>query len=218
VRARARWPAADAHFVRQQQEAFSRTESYLIAAFTEGIRYEFVPTQQYSASAFGGPGEITLRGPRHGPAPLHFIGRISKVHLPILARPKSYFDLPLVYGMRYSGCRLGYRLARTSDAKLTVTGLVPRRSSSDWPYEQYPSLLPYVPLKLGRRRRMTYEAFARRYPNMADAQPADLVVVVPPPFGIGVSLWGPIGDAEGVTLVFECDVSRRAITAYNICT
>jgi hypothetical protein len=182
------------------------------------MAYEFARAHQYSPTVFGGPGEIVLGGVRHGPAPLHFIGRVSAVHVPILAEQRPLFGLPLLYGMRYSGCRLSYRLDRRSDRKVSLTSLTPRRSSRDWPYEHYPSLLPYVPLEIKQRRRMSYRAFARKYPNLANTQPASLVVVVPPPFSIGVSLWGPVGDAEEVTIVFECDVSRNTVEAYNICT
>jgi hypothetical protein len=190
----------------------------LITAYAEGVAYTFTPGLQYSPSVFGGPGEVAWRGLRHGPEPLHFIGRLSNFHLPILARVEHYFDLPLLYGMRYSGCCLTYQVAPNSDSQLNLKALTPRRSSKDWPYEQYPPLLPYIPLRVGRRRRITYRAFARRYPNLADTQPATLVVVVPAMFNIGVSLWGRWGDGEGVTIVFECDVARRTVKAYNVCT
>ena len=140
------------------------------------------------------------------------------MHLPILAEQRPLFELPLLYGMQYSGCCLSYRLGLRSDRKVSLTSITPRRSSRGWPYEHYPTLLPYVPLSIKQRRRMSYRAFARGYPNLSNTQPASLVVVVPPPSSIGVSLWGPVGDAEEVTIVFECDVARETVKAYNICT
>jgi hypothetical protein len=53
---------------------------------------------------------------------------------------------------------------------------------------------------------------------MADEQPAELLVAVPPPATLGFSMWGPDGDREGVTVVFECDLAERTIRAYNRCT
>jgi hypothetical protein len=53
---------------------------------------------------------------------------------------------------------------------------------------------------------------------MKDDQPSDVIVLVPPPMTIGVSLWSREGDAEGVTSVFECDLSAKKVVAYNVCT
>ena len=35
---------------------------------------------------------------------------------------------------------------------------------------------------------------------------------------IGVSVWGREGDAEGVAMVFECDLKEMKVTTYNVCT
>ena len=41
------------------------------------------------------------------------------------------------------------------------------------------------------------------HPNVPDRQPAELVVIVPPPATLGVSYGQDAGDFEGVTIVFE---------------
>jgi hypothetical protein len=156
---------------------------------------------------------------RHGPAPLHFIGRLAAIHLPILAKVKPPLDLPLLYGLRFSGCHMSYSLGSGRDpAHIKLTAITPRRSVPDWPYEHYPVLLPYIPLRVSRPHHLSYRAFANRYDNMSVKQPAPLIVTVPPPFDIGLSLWGPMGDAENVTMVFECNLAARIVTAYNVCT
>lgn len=30
--------------------------------------------------------------------------------------------------------------------------------------------------------------------------------------------WGKWGDAEGVSMVFECDLKAKRVKAYNVCT
>jgi hypothetical protein len=77
--------------------------------------------------------------------------------------------------------------------------------------------LPYVPLQVGVTRRSTYEEFAQSFPNMP-GQPPELVVVVPSPVSLGVSLWGGHGiGGDDVIMVFECDLQDRIVYASNRC-
>jgi hypothetical protein len=41
------------------------------------------------------------------------------------------------------------------------------------------------------------------------------VVAVPPPATIGISLWSG-ADLDGVTIVFECDLKKKEISAFNV--
>jgi hypothetical protein len=116
--------------------------------------------------------------------------------------------------MHYDGCTLKYKFGYY---QIKILELSPTRSSDNWPYENYPAILPYIPLGVEKRKKQSWGKFAEAFPNLPDDQPSDLVVVVPPPFTTGVSLWGPTGDAAGVAIVFECEVEAAQVTAYNVC-
>ena len=185
----------------------------LVLAYHEGTVFPFEQARTHSGSVFGGPLEAKLSGIEHGPKPLHMIARLSSHHLPAL---KGFlFDIPLLYGMCYDGCSIEYRVDTVGDIELLE--LSPTQSSDDWPYLHFPPLLPYVPLQLGKARRCSYAEFAQVFPNMPDEQPSELVVAVPPPATLGVSLWGSSGDPENVTILFECDLSDRVVSASNRC-
>lgn len=192
------------------------TDETLLFAYHDGTAYAFAGARGHASSSFGGPLEIDLGGVAHGPRPLHQIARLSSDHLPVLGAPTNWFELPLIYGLCYDGCRLEYRVDASGDVELL--DLDPTRSSDDHPYVGYPSLLPYVPLALAATTRASYAEFANRLASMPPAQPSELVVAIPPPATLGVSLWGRFGDAEGVTIVFECDPSARIVRAYNACS
>ena len=122
---------------------------------------------------------------------MHLIARLAGWHIPALS-DNNLFDLPLIYGLTYDGCCLDYRVAYGHTVELT--GLTPATSSDDRPYANFPPLLPFVPLRLGDTPSVeNYDAFAARFPNMPERPPAELIVAVPPPASIGVSLWGVAG-------------------------
>jgi len=52
---------------------------------------------------------------------------------------------------------------------------------------------------------------------MPDPPPTELVVVVPTPATLGVSLWGR-GDGEDVIILFECDLADWMVYASNTCS
>jgi hypothetical protein len=187
-------------------------EEQLVLAYYDGAVFSFERAQRHSPSVFGGPMKIELSGIHHGPKPLHMIARLAREHF---APPNEshLFDIPLIYGMCYDGCRMEYRVDVVGNIELLK--LRPTQSSDDWPYLHFPILLPYVPLQIGHTRRCSYAEFAQTFPNMPDQQPSELVVAVPPPATLGVSLWG-IGDDEDVTILFECDLSDRVVYASNL--
>jgi len=186
----------------------------LLFAFHDETLYAFQRAERYSASVFGGPWRAKVTGQAFGPQPLHHIGRLAASHIPALGA-HHLFDLPLIYGMHYDECRMRYRVVYGHEIELL--DILPAASSDGRPYPGYPALLPYVPLRLqGQPRRARYDQFAELFPNMPDRQPADLVVAVPPPAGIGMSLWGDYGDGDGVTIVFACDLSSRTVHASNV--
>ncbi len=188
----------------------------LIVAFHKGMRYELAHSAGHSASCFGGPLECELAGVRVSPRSLHYLGRLSDQQLRFLGAPAYVFEVPLIYGFRLSGCRLTYKLVSRSEVK--IVSLSPRKPSLAFPYKGYPNMLPYVPLAVTTSSRMSYKRFAESVPNLPEQQAADLVIAVPPPAAIGVSLWGRYGDPEGVTVIFECDLASRTVSAFNVCT
>jgi hypothetical protein len=69
-----------------------------------------------------------------------------------------------------------------------------------------------------KRKKQSWQQFAAEFPNMKDKQPTELVVICPCPMTTGVSLWGREGDAEGVAMVFECDLAAKKVNTYNVCS
>jgi hypothetical protein len=187
----------------------------LLLVFHGDTTYALVRSPKHSASYFGGPLEEKVTGKRFGPRQLHHIANLSKHQIAVLGPPRYVPEVPLIYGMCYSGCLLKYQFDHND---ITVLDLDPPDSSEDWPYENYPIILPYAPLGLGESRKQSWAEFAAEFPNLPDQQPSELVAVVPPPMTLGVSLWGRSGDAEGVAVAFECDLSAKRVEAYNVCS
>ena len=185
-------------------------EEQLVLAYYDGTVFSFERAQKHSESVFGGPMEVELSGIEHGPKPLHMIAQLC---VPAIGEHHA-FDIPLIYGMCYDGCSLEYRIDIVG--KIELLKLRPTQSSEDWPYLHYPPLLPFIPLQIGETRASSYAEFAERFPNMPDPQRSELVVAVPPPATLGVSLWGRVGDSDDVTILFECDISDRYVCASNL--
>lgn len=191
------------------------TPAPLVTMFYNETVYTFERSSQHSNFTFGGPLAEKFSGLKLGRRPLHMVARIPLGDIPQIRPRSKYFNLPLLYGFNYSGCEMKYHVKITG--WIEILELWPSDSDDDFPYDNYPILLPYAPLKLAAPRRCTYAEFAEEIPNMAEAQPAELIVMVPPPATLGVSLWGPDGDNEGVTVVFECSITDRSVRAYNRC-
>jgi hypothetical protein len=194
-------------------------EEQLVFAYFDGTLVSFERAQQHSLSVFGGPTESKISGIAHGPRPLHLIARLASTHMRT-ARPGAssrddLFDVPLIYGMSYDGCNMEYSV--DLHGNIDLRKMSPTGSSDDWPYRNFPVLLPYVPLQIGETRRCSYAEFAQKFPNLPEPQPTELVVAVPPPATVGVSLWGRAGG-DDVTILFECDLAGRLVFASNICS
>jgi len=161
------------------------TRERLAYAHRNGIEYVFAAARKLSSSHFGGPMQRAIVGVPHGPASLHFIAELGGRHIPGLSGP-HLFGLPLLYGMAFEGCQLTYLVPVAKP--IEILAIQPARSSEMWPYRHFPPLLPYVPLALVQTRPCAYATFAERFPNMPDRPSGDLVVAVPPPATIGLSL------------------------------
>jgi len=186
----------------------------LVFAFYQNVLYSFARAESHTYSVFGGPLDIEISGKSLGMQPPHLIAYLSNTIAPLTTSSHSIPDIPLVYGMCYSGCVIKYQFEIN---KINILELDPEESSDDWPYIGFPQILPYAPLKIEEQKSMTWSEFADTYPNMPEPQPTELVVVIPPSMTLGVSLWGRSGDAEEVTIVFECDLATQTISAYNVC-
>ena len=188
------------------------------AAYCDGNAYFIEPADTHLRNFltyFGGPLDMRFTGIQYGPHRLHRVLTLDDSMIPGL-KEHTVSSMPLFYGLRFSGCRLMYRVRRRSVCH--ITEIEPRRSLRDWPYLDYPPLLPYIPLRLQRRISCTPQRFAKLSWQGLDIGLKNLVAIVPPiPVG-GVSLWGPTGDAEGVQIIFECDLENQIIKASNQCT
>jgi hypothetical protein len=182
----------------------------LVSAFHDGKLYEFERTYQHSASVFGGPMPSKITGQAFGPKPLHRIACMHGSDIKALSAAHIY-ELPLVFGMHYSGCELSYRVKYRYE--IEVLRITPAESLDDWPYSNFPPLIPYVPLQLRNTPRdITYDEFAARFPNMPD-EAAGLIVCVSEPETIGLSFWETWSN---VTVIFQCDLRSREVTSFAV--
>lgn len=186
----------------------------LIAVYADGKSYSFRRGGPHAESVYGGPLSQTVTGCAFGPARLHHVASLSASSLPLLQAPgRVVFNLPLVYGFRFEDCLLDYRF---DVGEVEVLRILPDESSEDWPYLDYPALLPYIPIEAEPPIEQDWTEFALQFSMFSEKPPAELVAVVPPAFLTGPSLWGPHG--EGVSVVFECDLSRKIVRTYNVCS
>lgn len=187
----------------------------LVHVFHGGVEHELVRATTATLSRFGGPLERTVRGVPFGPRRLHALVHLAGEHVPTLLGKAASLELDLVFGLCFDGCVLEYE----HDAdELRVLSIAPSASSDDWPYPDYPALVPFAPLELASSARREWREFAERHGLEHAAPPVELVVVVPPPMTLGTSLWGRFGDLEGVRIVFECELARRRVRAYTLAT
>jgi hypothetical protein len=185
----------------------------LVYAFHDKTLYIFERAERRSRSWFGGPAPSEIIGQPFGPKPLHQIACLSHWHITALRR-SDLRELPLIHGMYFDGCQLSYRIV--SGYKIEILSIKPSQSLENWPYANFPPLLPYIPLRLeDTARSSSYDEFASRFPNMP-SKPAELMVVIPPPATIGLSLWGESGDWDDVSIIFECDLKKREVSSLAI--
>jgi hypothetical protein len=190
----------------------------LVIIYSEGLVTSLVRSEEYSPSVFGGALEAEISGGM-SVGHLHQIATINHNQLPLLVSGERYVpEIPLLYGLFYDGCSIKYKVVKRTI--VTIEALEPSQPAQNWPYANFPLLLPYAPLEIGASKTESWGEFSRRAPNLPELQPADLVVLVPPPATLGFSMWGRSGDAEGVTIVFECALEKNAalVTAYNVCS
>jgi hypothetical protein len=166
-------------------------------------------------SSFGGKTAHLFTGQPFGPGDLHHVGVLDPQDL-AGDDLSGVSSIPLLHGLTFDGFDCSYCFA---EAVIDVDFMYPASSAPDWPYPDYPATLPFVPLSACGCRRQTWKDFVEeRLPGLNQVQTSDLVVAVPPPTSIGMSLWGDMGDSERTTLVFQCSIRDRRVRTYNVCT
>jgi hypothetical protein len=191
--------------------------------YFRGRATTFTRSERTENSYFGGPSKVAVKGAKHGPRRIHHIATISTADLGI-ADSKFGSAIPFYYGMCFECCDLNYKLplhtmAVVSAPWIEVTEIEPNVSSDDWPYADYPQLLPYIPLEIQETIEMPLEMFSESVMQGVDTlSDEELVLVVPPNTAMGVSLWGPWGDAADVQVIFIYNTKTAITRAYNACT
>lgn len=186
----------------------------LVFVYHSGITTSFVKSARHSLCWFGGPLEEDVTGASL-PKPLHHVATLHLSQFSGHGAPRNAWKLPLIHGLFYDGGSLRYNFQNRQRIDITSSSL--GEPTPNWPYRGYPELLPFVPLEAGPITQESWKAFCERVPNLPVEQPNEMVVLVPPPATIGFSMWGRTGDAEGVTLVFECDLGNQVVNTYNVC-
>jgi len=197
--------------------------------FSAGIKIEFAPTDVFGPAYFGGPLEQKFSGQQFGPEPLHRLFTFSAAALP---QPKGNYlqgRMGVFFGLRYDGCELQYRVPvlKAVNAQyietaspIDVRRVSPNRSSDEWPYANYPRMLPYVQMKEVSRTPMQAEELVstHTWQGIGAITEDDLVVVVPAVAALGVSLWGRCGDDAAVQVVVRYGYSTHDATVGSQCT
>lgn len=185
-----------------------------VAAYFDGRTTFFKRSESHSFSYFGGSldlhsGEVIPSFEIHRILTIHFADIPGFKQLPV-------FAVPLFYGMRHNGCAMSYKVI--SNSKIEMIEIYPPEPQINWPYQNYPALLPYVPLMVSRVILSSYEDFSSMFWQEPPIDSPDkLIVLFPSPPPMGVSLWGLDGDMGGVQIVFEYDTSSKIISVSNQC-
>ena len=184
------------------------------ALFHDGQAYFLERSDTHTGSYFGGPIEETITGIKHGPHKIHHIATLNGHCFKPLWDVIGAFQLKLLYGMCYSGCHMKYR---TSAAGLEVLEMTPKTSAANWPYPDYPTYLPYFPLRLQKHSPCSLEEFLALSCQPIEIASSETLVLIPPSPVLGMSLWGPSGDGENTQIVFRCDLVKKTVEAYDQC-
>src|SRR6266852_7818626 len=162
------------------------------ARFHAGQAYFLERSNTRTASYFSGPFEGSITGIEHDPLQPHHIATLNGDCFEPLWHVIGGGSLRLLYGMCYSGCRLKYRNSATA---VQLLEMEPTASTSDWPYPEYPSYLPYFPLRLQRRFKCSVQEFSEMSCQPLEVISSEVLILVPLSPVLGMSLLGPAGDA-----------------------
>lgn len=165
---------------------------------------------------FGGPLALTLKnfsskqGTLHRLLTIYLTDSLLNLEIPELSQ------LPLLYGFMFDGCQLSYKVL--DDSTVEILSLEPTEISSDWPYENYPEQFQEQPVTFATPQKLSEKEWQNlTWQGLPEKTSEKLYVIVPPSQHYGVSLWGEMGDAEGVQVVFTIDLATQIISVENQC-
>lgn len=125
-------------------------------------------------------------------------------------------NLPLIFPFQHDGGAIQYTVQ--SDSEIKINSLDPAEFAVDWPYEHYPECFGKKYFCNSDSFDITESNFEKILPQGLWKEDAnEMVVVVPPSTEYGVSLWGEMGDDEGVMCVFYINPKTKAVRATNQC-
>lgn len=128
----------------------------------------------------------------------------------------SQSKLPLIFPFRHDGGRLVYHL---KDNTVEFDELSPDEPDEDWPYEEFPDILPLSTMGSSAAFEVDREDVEELlWQGFHDVPDDKVVIVIPPREDYGVSLWGEMGDAEMVQCVFVFDPVTGKVTVENQCS
>jgi hypothetical protein len=195
--------------------------------FTGNTAVYFAPTDEFGSAYLGGPLEQEFDGIEFGTEPLHRVFTFSPAGMTQPGSNNLQARMSLYFGLRYPACQLSYDVKVTDgvnaqyindwETKTQITAMTPVTSEPNWPYRNYPALLPYVRMKEIERVPMTPEQFAEQHiqQGLPELTAAEICVVVPAISVFGVSMWGPAGDDAGTQIVFLYGYKTHEVRAYT---
>lgn len=130
---------------------------------------------------------------------------------------KGIAELPLLFPFTLSGGKIEYVVRGDGDLIIESSRGKP---VNDWPYKNYPSDFPSVPLQFSGPETCSFRQFAHGLPQgLGRAAEDKMIAVLPCTEALGVGIWFKLGEiGEDVVTIFEIDVKDYRVRAYNSCT
>jgi hypothetical protein len=126
-----------------------------------------------------------------------------------ITAPENLAQLPLVYGLRVEACAFTYVVP--SPRQIRIKHDWEMTATEDWPYPNYPDVLPRLGLRLREPVPSTLDSFGEyTHQGLDFADPDEMIVIVPSieDYG-GVSLHGEHGS--GVQIIFYFTMADRTV-------
>jgi hypothetical protein len=209
--------------VNRQRPMSPHMQSWPIAYFNGSVAF-FEPTQGFGAAYLGGPLQRRIDHEFNVRPVLHRVFTLELRDVAPEAESGLRGTLPLLFGIRHDGCRIEYTVPKQGEGAtkflsnvepLALISLNPSAPTPDWPYEDYPAALPYIPLSVAHSEKMEASKFARAFTwqGVHGLSQDELCVIVPSLPHIGVSMWGREGDLEAVQTIFRFSLRESRVVA-----